>query len=208
MFVADDEKYRPRAVSPVLPNSQPESSQQNNVESPDVEGYLPSPAASPKPSIRSSTPPDDGGFSMTSDTRAGAPLADGQYSLTHFKRKIRGVEAHVVWYLSQGIKPLLQPNGSIECSPGDLFVHRSAEDGATRIWVRNVEETWAIIHHGGSHPVMPLYRLRMLATGEPRWITRKTETTYRGREKRQPSTVSALLPSFLPSVRSIYAQSH
>lgn len=109
--------------------------------------------------------------------------------VSRFQRKMRDVDAYVVWYLSQGPEPL-SSTPSISANPGDLFIHRrTAEEGA-QFWVVGKSGTWDVITVGGEHPLLSAYRLHILANGDPGWVTRKTATTYRGRQKRQANVVS------------------
>lgn len=104
-------------------------------------------------------------------------------------RKIRDVDAHIVWYWSDSSTSQTEPEEDASCNPGDLFV-RKDESGRIRVWMQVLEGGWKRIQPGGWHPTLPGYLLRILPNGEPRWITKKTATTYRGREKRQANVVS------------------
>lgn len=107
-----------------------------------------------------------------------------------FRRKIRDIDAYIVWYLSTGIGHISYPSQS-SADPGDLYLHRE-KGGNTQIWLRTLDLQWKPTNAGDSHPCLTGYRLHMLFSGEPRWVTKKTVTTYRGREKRQTSVVSPI----------------
>lgn len=107
-----------------------------------------------------------------------------------FQRKMRDVDAYIVWYLSEGLEPLPYPHSSIVANPGDLFIHRRSCDEVEKIWVMGKDGLWDEIVIGGKHPLLSGYRLHLLANRDPGWVTKKTATTYRGRQKRQANVVS------------------
>lgn len=143
-------------------------------------------------------------LSVTRPTRedSSPPNRDTQDSVKHFEsftgspsgirrfqRKMRDVDTFVVWYLSEGPEPLSHFEPSIAANPGDLFIHRRG-DKEEQIWVVGESGTWSEIVIGGKHPLLSEYRLHLLANGDPGWVTKKTATTYRGRQKRQANAVS------------------
>lgn len=112
-----------------------------------------------------------------------------------FRRKIRDMDAHYVWFLSVASGPLSYPGGDFSSSAGDLFVRREGPGGTSQYWIKNCNNSWDRIYPGETHPStsMSSYRLHILGNGEPRWVTKKTATTYRGREKRNGVDVRNLL---------------
>lgn len=106
---------------------------------------------------------------------------------------MRDVDAYIVWYLSEGSEPLPYPCPAVVANVGDLFIHRQAQDEVGHLWVVGSSGTWDDIDIGGQHPLLSGYRLHLLANGHPGWVTKKTATTYRGRQKRQANVVSNTL---------------
>lgn len=106
---------------------------------------------------------------------------------------MRDVDAYIVWYLSEGPDPSPLSYPSTATNPGDLFMHRRAGSEDVLIWVVGKSGNWEKISIGAKHPLLSGYRLHLLASGDPGWVTRKTVTTYRGRRKRQANAVSDTL---------------
>lgn len=125
--------------------------------------------------------------------RSHIEYSSGSSSGVHrFQRKMRDVDAYVVWYLSEGPEPLSRPHSSTGANPGDLFIHRPVRGEEGQIWVVGKDGIWGKIAIGGKHPLLSGYRLHLLANRDPGWVTKKTATTYRGRQKRQANAVSNL----------------
>lgn len=109
-----------------------------------------------------------------------------------FQRKIRAINTRYIWFLSMGSEALTKPSDDIQAEPGDLFVHMFKTK--EQIWIKANGRGWEMIVPGDPHPTMPAYRLHVLDNGEPRWITRKTATTYRGRQRRHMDEVRCSIP--------------
>ncbi|KAJ3502714.1 hypothetical protein NLJ89_g8760 [Agrocybe chaxingu] len=97
------------------------------------------------------------------------------------RHKIRDLDAWVKWFPSTGGCQLHQP---LPCEDqvehGDLYVHKWA--AGTQLWMWNANGQWENVEIGHPHPTLPRHRLLLLATGEPRWVTKKTQTTYKSRK--------------------------
>lgn len=158
--------------------------------SPEVdELFLEHPSALEKPVGPSILPESVMGIPLSPSIGAAPELRPGlQGPVQRFRRKIRDIDAYIVWYLSTGIERIAHPSQS-SADPGDLYLHRE-QGGDVQIWLRTLDLRWKPTNVGDSHPFLTGYRLHMLLSGEPRWVTKKTVTTYRGREKRQVSVVS------------------
>ncbi|KAG2747837.1 hypothetical protein P692DRAFT_20688065, partial [Suillus brevipes Sb2] len=100
------------------------------------------------------------------------------------EHKIRGLDQIMHWFDSRGCEPLLVPlpYESLEC--GDLYIHQSFSTPNTRqIWIWSAQGSWEAAQENQGHPLLPMHRLWFGTTGEPRWVTQKTISTYKGRLK-------------------------
>ncbi|KAG1905089.1 uncharacterized protein F5891DRAFT_1183794 [Suillus fuscotomentosus] len=107
-----------------------------------------------------------------------------QHRVRRLEHKIRGLDQMMHWFDSRGCEPLLAPPPceSLEC--GDLYIHQSLSTSNTRqIWIWSAQESWEDAQEHQAHPLLPMHRLWFGATGEPRWVTQKTISTYKGRLK-------------------------
>jgi hypothetical protein len=107
-----------------------------------------------------------------------------QYSARRIEHKIRGLDQIMHWYDSRGCEPLLAPPPceSLEC--GDLYIHQSLSTPTSRqMWIWSAQQGWQDAQEYQAHPLLPMHRLWFSATGEPRWVTQKTISTYKGRLK-------------------------
>ncbi|KAG1848459.1 hypothetical protein F4604DRAFT_1935408 [Suillus subluteus] len=113
------------------------------------------------------------------------PQSSGsQHSARRMEHKIRGLNQIMHWFDSRGCEPLLAPPPceSLEC--GDLYIHQSLSTPNTRqIWIWTAQESWEDAQENQTHPLLPMHRLWFGATGEPRWVTQKTISTYKGHLK-------------------------
>lgn len=107
-----------------------------------------------------------------------------KYSARRIEHKIRGLDRIMHWYDSRGCEPLLAPPPceSLEC--GDLYIHQSLSTPTSRqMWIWSAQQGWQGAQECQAHPLLPMHRLWFSATGEPRWVTQKTISTYKGRFK-------------------------
>ncbi|KAG2140878.1 hypothetical protein BD769DRAFT_1662806 [Suillus cothurnatus] len=107
-----------------------------------------------------------------------------QYSVRRIEHKIRGLDQVMHWYDSRGCEPMLSPPPceSLEC--GDLYIHQTLSTPTTRqMWIWSAQQGWEDAEENQVHPLLPMHRLWFGATGEPRWVTQKTISTYKGRLK-------------------------
>ena len=100
------------------------------------------------------------------------------------EHKIRDYNASVRWFPSEGSFQLDQPvQSDMDSEPaevGDLFVHQWS--GGTQVWMWDANACWKSVNPGDPHPTLTKHRLQLLTKGEPRWVTKKTQTTYRSRK--------------------------
>ncbi|KAI0058916.1 hypothetical protein BV25DRAFT_1840599, partial [Artomyces pyxidatus] len=85
------------------------------------------------------------------------------------------------WYASSGVHPLSQPPQCTGTEVGHLFVHVVGQNEDVQIWMWDETKAWTRISRG--HILG--HRLWIRPDGAPRWVTRKTATTYDGREKKK-----------------------
>ncbi|KAG1854900.1 hypothetical protein F4604DRAFT_1932561 [Suillus subluteus] len=114
-----------------------------------------------------------------------------QHSARRMEHKIRGLDQIMHWFYSRGCEPLLAPPPceSLEC--GDLYIHQPLSTPNTRqMWIWSAQESWEDAQENQAHPLLPMHRLWFGATGEPRWVTQKTISTYKGRLKVSASKIS------------------
>ncbi|KIK38452.1 hypothetical protein CY34DRAFT_15038 [Suillus luteus UH-Slu-Lm8-n1] len=107
-----------------------------------------------------------------------------KYRARRIEHKIRGLDQIMHWYDSRGCEPLLAPPPceSLEC--GDLYIHQSLSTPTSRqMWIWSGQQGWQDAQEYQAHPLLPMHRLWFSATGEPRWVTQKTISTYKGRFK-------------------------
>lgn len=154
-------------------------------------GISVTPPASATSSVHSSTPVIVGPSATIPpvNLQLGATLAQTRGEIRKYQSKIRGVDLQLVWYESVGSTPLNCPE-PCPADPGTLFVHKHRESLEPQIWVMGMDASWISAIVGDSHPLLSKHRLHVSASGLPRWVTRKTVTTYMGRKKR--ITVSSL----------------
>jgi hypothetical protein len=114
-------------------------------------------------------------------TDAAAPRAE------HFRlreRKVRGLAQITRWFESTDDTALSSPPRIPHVQVGDLFVHHAIGE-QSQIWLWDATESnWLNVTVGHPHPSLFNYRLSIKASGEPRWVTRKTASTYKGRGKK------------------------
>ncbi|KAG2094664.1 uncharacterized protein F5147DRAFT_778971 [Suillus discolor] len=106
---------------------------------------------------------------------------DSQHSARCMEHKICGLDQIMHWFDSRGCEPLLAPPPceSLEC--GDLYIHQSLSTLNTRqIWIWSAQGSWEAAQENQAHPLLPMHRLWFGVTGEPRWVTQKTISMYKG----------------------------
>ena len=64
-----------------------------------------------------------------------------------------------------------------------------------QLWLRDCSQAWVPVDALHPHPYMPDYVLYILHNHEPRWVTKDTVRTYRGREKKRAFAVTAICES-------------
>lgn len=73
---------------------------------------------------------------------------------------------------------------SFRAVPGDLYVHTWGADSENQIWAYLGGEKWKRVENGSLHPNMPTHCLyRDSKNDRPRWVSRKTMSTYKCRNK-------------------------
>ena len=65
---------------------------------------------------------------------------------------------------------------------GSLYVHKTP-DGQEN-WIRVNDGLWESVQAAHPHPFLKGYVLSFLSNGEPRWVTKESLRTYKGREKK------------------------
>ncbi|KAI6156893.1 hypothetical protein BKA82DRAFT_4050832 [Pisolithus tinctorius] len=68
--------------------------------------------------------------------------------------------------------------------PADIYVHHDEARSITQVWIWSGDQ-WTEAGIDTCHPTLPGYRLKLLDSGEPSWVTRKTMVTDQGRVKRK-----------------------
>ncbi|OBZ70787.1 hypothetical protein A0H81_09431 [Grifola frondosa] len=106
---------------------------------------------------------------------------------TRHDHAIRGRGEKIVWYLSNGDSPLSVPP-TVLAQSGELFLH-NYNHNSRQIWIRTPSLDWTLIDEGYPHPDLDEYVLH-LSNGEPRWVTKETMRTYKGREKKRERNIS------------------
>lgn len=144
------------------------------------------------PSIPSMMQPK--GEHPTNSARFGTPKlerAPGRCST-----KIRGTSSRAFYFPSAGIQPLSSPLPCPSAEKDDIYIH-SYEHGV-QLWQHDNQGQWRMVQEGCDHPAIPDRVLHLTAKYEPKWVTRKTISTYRGRYRRiQAARKSGLMPGTL-----------
>ena len=87
-------------------------------------------------------------------------------------------------FISSSKQPLAHPPSRIShlARPTDLYINHYG-DRQVQIWMRDGDKWIGNIKDGRPHPLLKDYCLYVTEGREPKWVTRKTRTTYRGRQK-------------------------
>lgn len=101
---------------------------------------------------------------------------------TRTSLKIRGVDHHFVIFHSSGDQQLQAPAPELFSRPGDVYLHQHGP--TTQLWVRETCN-WVPGGPAHQHPFLQDHRLHFVSPDQPRWVHKKTLTTYRGREKKK-----------------------
>ncbi|KAG1786746.1 uncharacterized protein HD556DRAFT_1449405 [Suillus plorans] len=129
--------------------------------------------------------PDAGLSTSTDNSTFNHPQSTAsQYSACRIEHKICGLDQVMHWYDSRSCEPLLAPPPceSLEC--GDLYIHQSLSTPTThQMWIWSAQQAWEDAQENQVHPLLPMHRLWFSATGEPRWVTQKTISMYKGHLK-------------------------
>ncbi|KAG1877157.1 hypothetical protein C8R48DRAFT_768705 [Suillus tomentosus] len=72
---------------------------------------------------------------------------------------------------------------SIKSCIGSILVAVNLYFLLRRMWIWSTQCGWEAVKENHVHPILPMHRLWLGATGEPRWVTQKTISTYKGRLK-------------------------
>ena len=115
--------------------------------------------------------------------------------------KIRGTQLFTCWFeLPVASSHLcLRPPACPFVKPGDLFI-QGRNSPSVRIWIRTFTGDWDEIEKGYPHPILHSHVLHVLMNGEPRWITRRTASTYKSRSRAVPSCSSVHIAGFYPLI--------
>ncbi|KAI6146474.1 hypothetical protein BKA82DRAFT_1005355 [Pisolithus tinctorius] len=145
---------------------------------------------------RMPTPPDivptaalqdsDSNRAATSPASPSEPLS---WPLKCMRKAIRSRKECVTFYKSNASGSLDFPPSAPEAfeyhpKPADIYVHRDEAHNITQVWIWSGDQ-WTKAGVDICHPTLPGYRLKLLDSGEPSWVTRKTMVTDQGRAKRK-----------------------
>ena len=119
------------------------------------------------------------------------------YSLIHSRRpsleyplrwedKFPGLDAYMGRFISSSKQPLAHPPSRISdlARPTDLYIHHYG-DRKLQIWLWDGDKWIGNIKDGRPHPSLKDYCLYVTEGREPKWVKRKTRTTYKGRQIRE-----------------------
>ncbi|KAI0039650.1 hypothetical protein FA95DRAFT_1577460 [Auriscalpium vulgare] len=98
--------------------------------------------------------------------------------------KIRGEPVTSRWYASTGTTMMALPPDYPDVELGDVFVHTIDSTEAIQLWLWDKQGRWAEIQRGCKHPSLAGRCLWLGSDGTPRWVTRKTMSTYASRKKK------------------------
>ncbi|KAI6014316.1 hypothetical protein EDC04DRAFT_2609058 [Pisolithus marmoratus] len=99
------------------------------------------------------------------------------------EQKIRNLDTVVGCYSTSHELLLPHPPPCPHAKSGDLYIHRYDGNRRIQIWVRD-EGCWiADVADGHHHPVLSGYRLYVTDGLGPTWVTKKTRSTYKGRDR-------------------------
>ncbi|EGO25777.1 hypothetical protein SERLADRAFT_437511 [Serpula lacrymans var. lacrymans S7.9] len=101
--------------------------------------------------------------------------------------KIRNLEKHITVFESKGNCAFSVPPPVVSSQTGDIFIHRYGISEKMQIWVRDSRSNWGDASLGDTHPFLFDYRLNMSSQGKLSWVTKKTVSTYRGRDRKRSS---------------------
>lgn len=96
--------------------------------------------------------------------------------------KIRGVDHHFTLFYSSGAQALEVPNPGDFAVLGDIYHHNIGS--TNQLWVKETSG-WVTGTTAHRHPILSDHRLHVVSPGQPRWVHKKTLTTYKGRDKRK-----------------------
>ncbi|KAH7906905.1 hypothetical protein BJ138DRAFT_1117160 [Hygrophoropsis aurantiaca] len=103
--------------------------------------------------------------------------------------KMRGKQVMVGRYLSARETAIQHPPECAQAQLGDLFIHRWG-DRQIQIWLWDEQSWQPDVTDGHIHPVVQDHRLYIRDGIDPTWVTRKTRTTYRGRDRQKGNGVA------------------
>jgi hypothetical protein len=109
------------------------------------------------------------------------------------EHKIRGLSEFMGWFESSGEEMLKEPPILQRLILGDLFIHITGL--SVQMWIWD-DQRWEEVVEGHAHPYLSEHRLRLLNNGEPRWVTRKTVSTYGGRKRNHNVSTSIVTQVF------------
>ncbi|KAG1850777.1 hypothetical protein C8R48DRAFT_778123 [Suillus tomentosus] len=130
---------------------------------------------------------------VNGSTSSHSPVATStsQCNVRRVEHKIRGLNQVMHWFDSRGCEPLLSPPPCEPLECGDLYIHQSLSTPTARqMWIWSTQCGWEAVKENHVHPILPMHRLWLGVTGEPRWVTQKTISTYKGRLKVSASQTS------------------
>ncbi|KAF9231883.1 hypothetical protein BU15DRAFT_81887 [Melanogaster broomeanus] len=126
-------------------------------------------------------------------TQGGAPVlfsidphASGsgqdEISFQRHERRIRDEAVVATWFTSSGDHRLVRPPALCDVEAGDLVLHSVKGTPGLQIWMLDSKERWQVADVGCKHPLLRHCEL-FVRNGQPCWVTHKTASTYKGREK-------------------------
>jgi hypothetical protein len=133
------------------------------------------PVVSPLEQFHSTTSSKPSGDATRSTTRTTVvPLREVRH-----ERKVRGTDQFMCWY---EVARTSEEPPSLPAKTGDLFLERCGDASELRVWLWE-SDRWNKIASEHPHPLLPNRVLYINPSGDPRWVTRKTLTTYRSRKR-------------------------
>ena len=111
---------------------------------------------------------------------------------------IRSTPYKTLWYASASGNRLSTPPPLEDADVGVLYVHKT--EAQFQAWIKMSDDTWQRVEESHQHPFLKPYVLSFLANGDPRWVTKASLRTYKGRakkaERERREQTSELTPQF------------
>ncbi|KAI6146458.1 hypothetical protein BKA82DRAFT_1005373 [Pisolithus tinctorius] len=106
-----------------------------------------------------------------------SPSEPSSWPLKCMRKAIRSQKECVTFYKSSTSGSLDFPPSAPEAfeycpKPADIYVHHDEAHNITQVWIWSGDQ-WTKAGVDICHPTLPGYRLKLLDSGEPSWVTRK-----------------------------------